>query len=224
MDYNGLSPRIKKVYSQVRYLDDYHWEITGDEIVGVHKKSNVKITIEVAGNREEAEKMAEKRGEGIRIIAVPDRNVFFVHNGVFILTYRYLKATLSDINDHIVWNGFRVVEKDGKLVQEDFYEYLGGALINHIKDNMLAGQDYVFWQFQRCEVCGKYVDVENLENHLKWHGIKQHERSEELYEVFEINFREGKVYNKYGEEVPSGEFSEEAKEFLDEIKAGMGGR
>ncbi len=223
MAYGELSPRIKKVYAQVRYLDDYHWEINGESIIGVHKKSNVRVTIEVADNREHAEKMAENGAKGIRIIAIPDKSVFFVHNGVFILTYRYLKATLADINDHIVWSGFKVVEDDGGLIQEDFYEYLGGALINHIKNNMLAGQDYVFWQFYKCRECGKYVDVESLERHLKGHGIKHHEQSEERYEVFEINFRDGKIYDKYGKEVPPKEFSEEAKDFLDEIMEGLHG-
>ena len=224
MAYGELSPRIKKVYAQVRYLDDYHWEINGGKIIGLHKKSNVRVTIEVADNREHAEKMAENgSGEGIRIIAIPDKSVFFVHNGVFILTYRYLKATLADINDHIVWSGFKVVEDGDNLIQEDFYEYLGGAFINHIKNNMLAGQDYIFWQFYKCEECGKYVDVESLERHLKGHGIKHHEKSEERYEVFEINFRDEKVYDKYGNEVPREKFSEEARDFLEEITSGMRG-
>jgi hypothetical protein len=222
MAYSELSPRIKKVYAQVRYLDDYHWEIRGDSIVGIHKKSNVHVVIDVAEDREHAEKLAEtKSADGIRIIAIPDKSVFFIHNGAFILTYRYVKATLADINDHIVWSGFKVVEEDGKLVQEDFYEYLGGALINHIKGNMLAGQDYVFWQFYKCEECGKYVDVESLERHLKGHGIKHHEKSEERYEVFEINFRDGKVYDKYGKEIPRKDLSEEALDFLEEITSGM---
>ncbi|AEK72573.1 TBP-interacting protein [Thermococcus sp. 4557] len=220
MQYGELSPRIKRVYAQVRYLDDYHWEISGDKIVGIHKKSNVRVTIDVADNKEHAEKLAEGDGVGIRIIAVPDKSVFYIHNGAFILTYRYIKATLADINDHIVWSGFKVVEDNGSLIQEDLYEYLGGVLINHIKNNMLAGQDYIFWQFYKCEECGKYVDVESLERHLKGHGIKHHEKSEERYEVFEINFRDGKVYDKYGKEVPMKEFSGEARDFLDEILAG----
>lgn len=227
MTYGELSPRIKKVYAQVRYIDDYHWEITGESIIGVHKKSNVKVIIEVADNREHAREMAENgNGDGIRIIAVPDRSVFLVHNGgVFILTYRYLKTTLADINDHIIWSGFRVVEGDGRLIQEDFYEYLGGAFLEHVKNNMLAGQDYVFWQFYRCPPkCGKYVDVESLETHLKGHGIKHYEQSEERYEVFEINFQDGKVYDTSGREVPPlKEFSEEAKDFLNEIKEGVKG-
>ncbi|NJE75634.1 TBP-interacting protein [Thermococcus sp. ES12] len=224
MAYGELSPRIKKVYAQVRYLDDYHWEINGGRIIGLHKKSNVRVTIDVADNREHAERMAEEgTGEGIRIIAIPDKSVFFVHNGAFILTYRYLKATLADINDHIVWSGFKVVEDGGNLIQEDFYEYLGGAFINHIKNNMLAGQDYIFWQFYKCESCGKYVDVESLERHLKGHGIKHHEKSEERYEVFEINFRDGKIYDKYGKEVKLDQFSEEARDFINEITSGMKG-
>ncbi|NJE60809.1 TBP-interacting protein [Thermococcus sp. 21S7] len=224
MAYGELSPRIKKVYAQVRYLDDYHWEINDGKITGLHKKSNVRVTIEVADNREHAEKMAENgSGGGIRIIAIPDKSVFFIHNGVFVLTYRYLKATLADINDHIVWSGFKVVEDGGNLIQEDFYEYLGGAFINHIKNNMLAGQDYIFWQFYKCEECGKYVDVESLERHLKGHGIKHHEKSEERYEVFEINFRDGKIYDKYGKEVPMADFSEEARDFLSEIMTGAPG-
>ncbi len=221
MQYSELSPRIKKVYAQVRYLDDYHWELTGERIEGTHKKSNVRVTIDVAKDREEAEKLAEKGTQGgIRIIAIPDKSVFFIHNGVFILTYRYLKATLADINDHIVWSGFRVVEEENALIQEDFYEYLGGSLVNHLKNNMLAGQDYVFWQFYKCEKCGKYVDVENLESHLRDHGIKLHEKSEERYEVFEINFRDGKVYDKYGNEVKKNAFSNEAAEFIKEILSG----
>lgn len=221
MTYEELSPRIKKVYAQVRYLDDYYWEINDDRIIGIHKKSSVKITIDVADNKEHAEKLSEEDADGIRIIAIPDKSVFYIHNEAFILTYRYLKATLADINDHIVWSGFKVVEEDGRLVQEDFYEYLGGVLVQHIKNNMLAGQDYVFWQFYRCKDCGKYVDIESVERHLKWHGIKHHEKSEERYEVFEINFRDGKVYDKHGKEVPREQFSEEANDFLDDIMAGM---
>lgn len=221
MQYGELSPRIKRVYAQVRYLDDYYWELSGDGIVGTHKKSGIKVTIDVADNKEHAEKLAEKEGgEGIRIIAIPDKSVFYIHNGAFILTYRYIKATLVDINDHIIWSGFKVIEDGERLIQEDFYEYLGGALINHIKSNMLAGQDYIFWQFYKCEECGKYVDVESLERHLKGHGIKHHEKSEERYEVFEINFRDGKVYDKYGKEVPMKEFSEEARDFLNEAFSG----
>ncbi|WP_297461721.1 TBP-interacting protein [Thermococcus sp.] len=224
MEYSELSPRIKRVYSQVRYLDDYRWEIPGNRIIGTHKRSNVKVIIDVADDRESAERIADAgKSEGIRIIAVPDRNVFFVHNGAFILTYRYIKATLADINDHIVWSGFRVVEDDGKLLQEDFYEYLGGALINHIKNNMLAGQDYIFWQFYKCEECGKYVDVESVERHLRGHGIKHYEKSEERYEIFEINFRDGKIYDKYGKEVPMEMFSEEARDFLEEVTSGIKG-
>ncbi|MDI3474425.1 MAG: hypothetical protein PWQ95_153 [Thermococcaceae archaeon] len=221
MQYSELPPRMKKVYSQVRYLDDYHWEIQGERILGVHKKSNIKVVIDVANDREHAEKLAEeKSGDGIRIIAIPDKGVFFIKNGAFILTYRYLKATLVDVNDHIVWSGFKVIPSEEGLVQEDFYEYLGAALINHIKENMLAGQDYVFWQFYKCEKCGKYVDIENLESHLAEHGIKQHERGEERYEVFEINFRDGKVYDKYGEKVEEKSFSDEAKEFIKEVLSG----
>lgn len=218
--YSELSPGVKKVYTQVRYLDDYHWEIEGNTIIGTHKKSNVKVIIDVAKNKEDADSLAGKDVNGIHIVAIPDKGVFYVKNGSFVLTYRYLKATLADINDHIVWAGFKVVESDGKLVQEDIYEYLGGALINHIKANLLAGQDYIFWQFYRCEECGKYVDIENLENHLKEHGIKLHEKSEEHYEVFELNFRDGKVYDKFGKEVKLDKFSEEAKEFLNEVFSG----
>ncbi len=221
MQYSELSPRIKKVYAQVRYMDDYHWELNGGRITGIHKKSNVKVIIDVASDKEHAQKLAENGNSGgIRIIAIPDKSVFFIHNGAFILTYRYIKATLADINDHIVWSGFRLIEQDGELLQEDFYEYLGGSLVNHLKNNMLAGQDYVFWQFYKCEKCGKYVDVENMERHLKEHGIKHHEKSEERYEVFEINFRDGKVYDKYGNEVKRSSFSEEAQEFLSEILSG----
>ena len=222
MRYEELTPRIKRVYAQVRYLDDYHWELKSDCIIGVHKKSNVNVVIDVADNREHAEKLASRNMDSIHIIAVPDRTVFYVHNGAFILTYRYIKATLADINDHVVWSGFKVVEEDGKLVQEDFYEYLGGALINHIKNNMLAGRDYILWQFYKCEKCGKYVDIDGLERHLRDHGIKHHKKSEERYEVFEVNFRDGKVYDSLGNEVPKSQFSKEALEFLREAISGSG--
>ncbi|WP_297438793.1 TBP-interacting protein [Thermococcus sp.] len=220
MRYEELAPRIKRVYAQVRYLDDYHWELRDDRILGIHKKSNVNVVIDVADNKEHAEKLAGNDVGGIHIIAVPDKSVFYVHNGAFILTYRYIKATLADINDHVVWSGFKVVERDGKLVQEDFYEYLGGALINHIKSNMLAGRDYILWQFYKCEECGKYVDIDSLERHLKDHGIKHHEKSEERYEVFEINFRDGKIYDSVGDEVPKSRFSGEGLEFLNEVFSG----
>ncbi|WP_457742147.1 TBP-interacting protein [Thermococcus sp.] len=218
--YSKLSPGVKKVYSQVRYLDDYHWEIANSSIRGIHKKSNVEVLIDVAKDRKEADVLSEKDVKGIHIVAIPEKGVFYIKNGTFVLTYRYLKATLADINDHIVWAGFKVTENDGKLVQEDIYEYLGGALVNHIKNNVLAGQDYIFWQFYKCEECGKYVDIENLENHLRGHGIKLHEKSEERYEIFEINFRDGKVYDKFGKEVKLDLFSEEAKEFIKEVLSG----
>jgi len=218
--YSKLSPGVKKVYSQVRYIDDYHWEIVDSSIRGVHKKSNVEVLIDVAKDRKEADALSEKDVNGIHIVAIPEKGVFYIKNGTFVLTYRYLKATLADINDHIVWAGFKVTENDGKLVQEDVYEYLGGALVNHIKNNVLAGQDYIFWQFYKCEECGKYVDIENLENHLRGHGIKLHEKSEERYEIFEINFRDGKVYDKFGKEVKLDLFSDEAKEFIREVLAG----
>lgn len=218
--YSELSPGVKKVYLQVRYLDDYHWEIADSSIRGVHKKSNVEVLIDVAKDRKEADALSEKDVDGIHIVAIPEKGVFYIKNGTFVLTYRYLKATLADINDHIVWAGFKVTENDGRLVQEDIYEYLGGALVNHIKNNVLAGQDYIFWQFYKCEECGKYVDIENLENHLRGHGIKLHEKSEERYEIFEINFRDGKVYNKFGKEVKLDLFSDEAKEFIREVLSG----
>jgi len=220
MTYRELSPGIKKVYSQVRYLDEYHWEIEGSTIVGIHKRSNVKVVIDVARNREEADSLSGRDVSGIHLVAIPDRGVFYIKDGTFVLTYRYLKATLADINDHIVWAGFKVVDRDGRLVQEDVYEYLGAALVNHIKSSSLAGNDYIFWQFYRCEVCGKYVDIENLENHLGGHGIKLHEKSEERYEVFEINFRDGKVYDKFGNEVSLDRFSSEAKEFIRDVLSG----
>lgn len=218
--YSELSPGTKKVYTQVRYLDDYHWEIGERTIKGIHKKSNVHVVIDVAKNREEADSLAGKKADGIHIVAIPDSGVFYIKNGSFVLTYRYLKATLADISDHIVWSGFKVVERNGKLLQEDVYEYLGAALVNHLKNNYLAGQDYIFWQFYKCEVCGKYVDIENLDAHLKEHGIKLQEKSEEQYEIFEINFREGKVLNKFGEEVPMENFSREAREFITEVLKG----
>ncbi|WP_297506896.1 TBP-interacting protein [Thermococcus sp.] len=220
MGYGELSPGIKKVYSQVRYLDEYHWEIDGSSITGVHKRSNVEVVIDVAKNREEADSLAGRDVEGIHLVAIPDRGVFYIKDGTFVLTYRYLKATLADINDHIVWAGFKVVEKDGRLIQEDVYEYLGASLVNHIKSNSLAGQDYIFWQFYKCEVCGKYVDIESLEDHLKEHGIKLHEKSEERYEIFEINFKDGKVYDKFGNPVSLDQFSGEAREFINHVLSG----
>ncbi|ASJ00602.1 TBP-interacting protein [Thermococcus gorgonarius] len=217
MDYGSLSPRTKRVYAQVRYLDDYHWNIEGETIHGTHKKSGIKVTVMTADNKEQAIKIAEElEPEGIVIIAVPEKGVFSVHNGVFIMTYKYARATLSDINDHIVWKGFKVEEDNGRLTQRDFYEYLGGRLIDHIKQNAVIGQDYVFWQFYKCEECGKYVDIDNLEFHLKGHGIKLHEKNEEVYEILELNFGDGKVYDKFGKEVPISAFSEETREFLEE--------
>ncbi|AEO14052.1 hypothetical protein [Thermococcus sp. AM4] len=221
MDYGSLSPRMKRVYTQVRYLDDYHWNISGEAIEGIHKKSGIRVLILAADNREHALKMADEINEkGIVIIAVPEKGVFTVHNGAFIMTYKYARATLSDIHDHIVWSGFKVVENGNLLEQEDIYEYLGGRLIDHIKENAVIGQDYVFWQFYLCEECGKYVDIDSLEAHLKGHGIKLHEKSEERYEIFEINFRDGKVYDKFGEEVPLSKFSDEARDFLRESMEG----
>lgn len=217
MGYENLSPRMKRVYSQVRYLDDYHWSIRENVIEGIHKKSGIRVSIFAADNREHALRMADEiKEDGIVIIAVPDKGVFTVHNGAFVMTYKYARATLSDIHDHIVWSGFKVKDDGDGFVQEDFYEYLGGRLIAHIKENAVIGQDYVFWQFYKCEVCGKYVDIDSLEGHLKGHGVKIHEKSEERYEVFELNFRDGKVYDKFGEEVKLSSFSEEARDFLKE--------
>jgi hypothetical protein len=217
VEYESLSPRLKRVYTQVRYLDDYHWSIRDGSIEGVHKKSGLQVKILAADNREHALKLADEGGgNGITIIAVPDKGVFAVHNGVFIMTYRYVRTTLSDVNDHIVWNGFKVSSDGNGLIQEDFYDYLGGRLIEHIKENAVIGQDYVFWQFYKCEKCGKYVDIDNLELHLRGHGIKLHEKSEERYEILEINFRDGKVYDRFGNEVSPSKFSEEAREFLHE--------
>lgn len=217
MDYGSLSPRMKRVYTQVRYLDDYHWNINSDSIEGIHKKSGIRVLILAADNGEHALKMADELDEKeIVIIAVPEKGVFTVHNGAFIMTYKYARATLSDVHDHIVWCGFRVIEGNRQLEQEDIYEYLGGRLIAHIKENAVIGQDYIFWQFYRCEKCGKYVDIDSLEAHLKAHGIKLHEKSEERYEVFELNFRDGKVYDKFGGAVSLSAFSEEARDFLKE--------
>ena len=217
MKYSELSPRMKRVHTQVRYIDDYHWKLEDDFILGVHKKSGLEVRIYPADDLEHAIEMAEElEGEGIKIIAIPDKGVFKVHNGAFVMTYKYVRATVSDINDHIIWNGFEVVEDGGKLVQEDFYDYLGGRMIEHIKENAVPGHDYIFWPFYKCERCGKYVDIDSLEAHLKSHGIKLHEKSRERYEIFEINFRDGKVYNKFGEEVKESQFSEEAREFLRE--------
>jgi len=217
MKYEELGDRIRKVYARVRTLDDYHWELYEDKILGIHKRSNMVVRIRIAGDKGEAEKLSEvKEGQGIDLIVVPDKNVFYIHNGAFILTFKYVRATLTDINDHIIWSGFKTIEEDGKLLQEDFYEYLGGMLIEHLKANMMPGQDYVFWQFYRCEECGKYVDIDSVAAHLKWHGIRIHEKSEERYEVFEINFRDGKVRDKFGKEVPMEQFSDEARDFIRE--------
>ncbi|WP_461865140.1 TBP-interacting protein [Thermococcus sp.] len=217
MKYEELGDRIRKVYARVRTLDDYHWELYGDKILGIHKRSNIPVRIRVAGDKSVAEKLSEtKEGAGIDLIVVPDKNVFYIHNGAFILTFKYVRATLTDINDHIVWSGFKTVENDGKLIQEDFYEYLGGMLIEHLKKNMIPGQDYIFWQFYRCEECGKYVDIDSVASHLKWHGLKVYEKHEEKYEVFEISFRDGKVRDKFGKEVPMEQFSDEAKDFIRE--------
>ncbi|NPA47491.1 MAG: TBP-interacting protein [Thermococci archaeon] len=218
MRYEELDKRLKIVYSRIRYLDDYHWEIQDDEIKGVHKKSGMKVVVTTAGDEKEAEEKARKMtdSDAIKIIAVGDRGVFSIKHGSFIMTYRYVNSTLSDINDHIVWRGFKVNEEDGKLVQEDLYEYLGDRLIEHIKKGEIAGQDYVFWQFYRCEHCGRYVDLDDVETHLRGHGIKSYDNSVEEYEVFEINFKDRKIYNRFGSEVREGELSEEALEFIRE--------
>jgi len=218
MRYTDVEKRLKIVYSRVRYLDDYSWEIREDEIRGVHKKSGIEITITTAKDENEAEEKAESmlNRESIRIIAVGDRGIFGIKHGSFVMTYRYVSSTLSDINDHIVWKGFRVQEEDGRLVQEDFYEYLGDRLIDHIKKGEIAGQDYVFWQFYKCGHCGKYVDLDDVESHLKEHGIKSYDNSSEEYEIFEINFKDRKIYNRFGDEVNESELSEEALEFIKE--------
>ncbi|ADT83469.1 hypothetical protein [Thermococcus barophilus] len=217
MKYSELDSRLRKVYSRIRTLDDYHWDLSGDKIIGRHKKSDLKIRIRVANSREEAEKLSEvKEGEGLDIVVVPNKGTFYIHNGTFIMTSKFLRGTLVDINDHIVWRGFKVVEQDGKLMQEDFYEYLGGRFIEHLKNNMTIGQDFVFWQFYKCEKCGKYVDIDSVRSHLKEHGIKIEDKDEMMYEVFEISIIDGKVYDKFGKEVKEDKLSEEAKDFIKE--------
>jgi len=215
--YSELSPGVKKVYAQVRHLDDYHWEIEGSTIIGTHKKSNFRVFIDVAKNKDEADSLAGKDVRGIHIVAIPDKGVFYVKNGSFVLTYRYLKATLADINDHIVWAGFKVVEDNGRLIQEDIYEYLGGRLVEHIKENAVIGQDYVFWQFYRCEHCGRLVNIESVEDHLSGHGEKLFERWEEHYEVFEINLKTEDVMTKFGERVDKRKLSREALELIRQL-------
>ncbi len=218
MKYEELDKRLKIVYSRIRYLDDYHWELDGDSIKGIHKKSGMKILITTASDEKEAEEKAKgmANSDAIRMIAIGDRGVFGIKHGSFVMTYRYVSSTLSDINDHIVWKGFELREEGGKLVQEDMYEYLGERLIEHIKNGEIAGQDYIFWQFYRCEHCGKYVDLDDVETHLRGHGIKSYEKSREEYEILEINFKDRKIYNRFGNEVKKEELSEEAKEFIEE--------
>ncbi len=222
MGYHELDRRLKLVYSKVRYLDDYSWEIHDGDIEGVHKKSRIRVRITTADDEKEAERMAMNMSRSTRkeypleIIAVGERGVFSIKHGSFIMTYRYINATLSDINDHIVWKGFKVREDGNRLIQEDVYKYLGGRLIDHIRNSEVAGQDYVFWQFYRCGHCGKYVDLDDVEIHLKGHGVRSYDNSEEDYEIFEINFKDGKVYDEFGKEVSMEKFSEEAREFIRE--------
>lgn len=218
MNYDGLKPEVKNAYARVRSLDDYRWDLLGEELLGIHKKSELPVRIKFAATREEAEKLSEsKEGYGVNIIVVPKRGVFYIQNGAFILSVNYLRSTLVDINDHIVWHGFKVVEDDGRLIQEDYYEYLGGLMIEHLRNNMTSGQDYVFWQFYKCEKCGKYVDIDSVPDHMEEHGVNIADRNEELYEVFELNFIKGKVFNKFGKEVKESELSEEAKAFIKEM-------
>lgn len=218
MKYSELNGNVKRVYAKIRMLDDYHWDIHKDKIIGYHRKSEFPIRIRVVESKEEAEKLSEQKdGPGIDIAVLPDANTFYIKNGTFILSERFLKATLMDINDHIIWGGFRVIERDGKLVQEDLYEYLGGPLVRHLKSNMMNGQDYVFWQFYKCEKCGKFVDIESLPEHMARHGINVAEKDTEKYEVFELNFIEGGVFNKFGEEVPQNKFAPEAQAFIKDM-------
>jgi len=218
MGYEQLSQELKNAYVNIRSLDDYRWDLFGDKIIGVHKKSELPIRIRFASGREEAEKLSEnKEGFGIDVIVVPNRRTFYIDNGAFILSVNYLRSLLVDINDHIVWHGFKVIEKDGGLVQEDFYEYLGGLMVSHIKNNMISGQDYLLWQFYKCEHCGKYVDIDSVAKHMEGHGVSLADKAEEKYEVFELNFIKGKVFNKFGKEVKESEFSSEAKSFLKDM-------
>jgi len=219
MKYDELNERVKKAYAKVRNLDDYYWNLEDGRIIGIHKKSELNVRIKFAANREEAEKISKnKEGEGIDIIVVPEKNTFYLYNGAFILSSKFLRSTLIDINDHIIWHGFKVIEDKGKLIQEDFYEYLGGLLINHLRNSMLNGQDYLLWQFYKCEECGKYVDIDSVARHMKReHGIDVANRSEVIYEVFELNFVKGKIFNKFGKEVKEEQFSREAKEFIKEM-------
>ncbi|WP_048058163.1 TBP-interacting protein [Pyrococcus yayanosii] len=217
MRFKELDEKLKKVYAKVRGLDDYYWSIQDGEVRGIHKRSGMRVRIRIAEGREHADKMSREKEVGvIDLIVIPGKGTFYLNNGTFIMSLKFLRPTLQDVSDHIVWSGFKVVEKDGALVQEDFYEYLGGRLIEHLKRNMIGGRDYVFWQFYRCPYCNKYVDIESLPRHMKAHGEDVKEWSEEKYEVLEINFADGKVYNKFGKEVPMEEFSEEAVDFIKE--------
>lgn len=215
--YVELSLGIKKVYMQVCYFDDYYWEIEGSMIIGIYKKSNVKVVIDVVKNREEVDLFVGKDVNGIYIVVILDNGVFYIKNGSFVFIYCYFKVIFVDINDYIVWSGFKVVEDNGKFVQEDVYEYFGVVFVNYIKNNVFVGQDYIFWQFYKCEECGKYVDIENFEVYFREYGIKFYEKSEEYYEVFELNFREGKVFDKFGGEVFMDKFSSEVREFIKEV-------
>ncbi|CAB50217.1 tip TBP-interacting protein [Pyrococcus abyssi GE5] len=216
MKFESLDEKMKKVYAKVRSLDDFYWYIEDHRILGIHKKSGMRIRITIAESKEEADKLAKEKEAGIDIFVVPGKGTFYVNNGAFIMSLKYLRPTVQDIADHIVWAGFRIVEEDGRLKQEDFYEYLGGRLIEHLKQGLINGRDYVFWQFYKCKHCNKYVDIDSFAKHMKRHGEDVKEWSEERYEVLEINFTDKKVYNKFGEEVSLDEFSEEAKDFIKE--------
>lgn len=222
MKYGELKEEVRATYASVRNMDDYRWDLFEDKLVGVHKKSELPIRVRFARNREEAEKMSiNKEDYGIDVIIVPERRTFYIDNGAFILSGNFLRSLLVDINDHIVWHGFKVMEKDGSLFQEDFYEYLGGLMVEHIRNNMISGQDYLLWQFYRCEKCGKYVDIDSVLKHMQKHGINLADKSEEVYEVFELNFIKAKVFNKFGKEVKENQFSDEAKSFIKDMFKGI---
>lgn len=218
MKFEELNEKIKNVYGKVRTIDDFHWHISDNLIHGIHKKSGLRLEIRIAESKEAADKIAQKKEPGnLMVIVVPGKETFYVNNGAFVLALKFLRSTIQDISDHIVWAGFKVVERDGALEQEDIYEYLGGRLIEHIKSGMVNGKDYIFWQFYKCEHCGKYVDIENLVRHMKTHGEDVKEWSEEKYEVLELSFEDKKVYNKFGKEVPLEEFVEETQDFIKEV-------
>ncbi|RLF87894.1 TBP-interacting protein [Thermococci archaeon] len=215
MKFESLDEKMKKVYAKIRTIDEFHWHIDDNSIIGIHKKSGMKLQVRIAGSKEEADRLAQEKEPGaLDVIVIPGKGTFYINNGAFIMSLKFLRPTVQDIADHIVWAGFKVVEKGGRLEQEDIYEYLGGRLIEHLKQGLVNGRDYVFWPFYKCKHCGKYVDIDSLARHMKSHGEDVKEWSEEKYEILEINFADKKVYDKFGKEVPMDKFSEEAQDFI----------